>query len=194
MKNLYWGIALVAFGGILLLDNLGYANFDDIVGTFWPVALILFGLNIVMKHRAAPAMAPAPAGSASAADLFHASNVFGDVVAASSSESFKGGSVSTLMGDARIDLSGVKVAAGRHELRIHSVFGSSTILLPKGAPYAVEATTTFGSMTVLGETKGGFATRSRVESPSFAGAEGTLTVYISHVFGATRVEEVSPIS
>jgi len=194
MKNLYWGIALVVFGGVMLLDNLGYADFGDIVSTFWPVALILVGLNVVLKQRSAPAMSGAsgPGGTtAPAADLFHASNVFGDVSASSSSQEFKGGSVSTLMGDARIDLSGIQVALGRHELRIHSVFGSSTVLVPNGAPIAVEASTTFGSMTIFGWTKSGVSARNRVESPSFSGAAGTLTIHISHLFGATRVEEVT---
>ena len=195
MKNLFWGFVLVLFGGVLLLDNLGYADFGEIMGDYWPLLLILWGISVLRKSRSASPAQPAadaPPGTGEAAEIVQVSDILGDVSVRSTSLEFKGGSVSTFLGDARIDLTRARTAAGTHELRIHSVFGSSTIILPKQAPYAISARTTFGSLTLQGEHKSGFSTRVRTESPSFASSESRLTIIITHLFGASRVEEASP--
>lgn len=197
MRNLYWGIALVVFGSLLLLDNMGYADMGDILSDYWPLLLIAVGANILMRRRAeererAGGAGAGPAGAGGEAELVHASNILGDVVVRSASQTFKGGSVSTLLGDARVDLTGARIADGAHELRVHGLLGSSTIILPRGTPYAITASTTFGTLTLPAEHKGGFASRVSMQSPSFATSPGRITISVSHIFGDTRVEESPP--
>jgi predicted membrane protein len=190
MRNLYGGIALVTIGGLLLLDNLGYADMGDLISDYWPLLLIAFGASILARHNAED-RARSYAG-AQAADLVHASNLFGDVNVRSCSQEFKGGSVSTFLGDARVDLSAVRMAEGPHELRIHTVFGSSTVLVPAGTAYSVTANATFGTLSLPGVQKGGFASRAHVASPSFGTTHGRITIMVDHVVGDVRVEEVAP--
>jgi predicted membrane protein len=198
MRNLYWGIALVVFGTLLLLDNMGYADIGELLSDYWPLLLILLGANILMRRnadeRAAATAAGADAPPAPTAEWIHASNLLGDVAVRSASQAFKGGSVSTLLGDSRVDLSGVRIADGPHELRVHGLMGTSTIILPQGTPYSVFASTTFGTITLPGSQKGGFGSRLHMISPSFGAAQGRLTIHVSHLFGDARVEESSSVA
>ncbi len=49
-ESIFWGIALVLLGGLLLLDNLGYlpANIN-VWSIFWPLVLIVLGIRGVMQ-------------------------------------------------------------------------------------------------------------------------------------------------
>jgi predicted membrane protein len=62
MRNLTWGFILIIIGVLILLDNLGVADFGDMVRDFWPVLLILWGVSVLIKRRrtAATATMPAP--------------------------------------------------------------------------------------------------------------------------------------
>ncbi len=195
MRNLVWGALLLLLGVLLLLDNLGIADVGQILHDFWPLLLIIWGVSIIVRRRA-PAVAkvaaggvPAPeAGMPSAGDHLHQSSVVGDIRLHIVSQNFKGGSVSTLFGDAFLDLSGAAFAEGTHELRIHSVFGNTRILLPPGAPVLVAGHLFMGNLTAFGQRRGGVASDLRLESPSYAGSSGRLTITLSKTFGNAHVE------
>ncbi len=51
-RNLF-GIFVVLIGVLFLLDTLGYSDFGDIIGTYWPMVLIIFGvINLFDKSSA----------------------------------------------------------------------------------------------------------------------------------------------
>jgi hypothetical protein len=41
--KLFWGMVLIALGGLILLRNFGYLEYDII--RFWPVLLIIWGIK-----------------------------------------------------------------------------------------------------------------------------------------------------
>jgi uncharacterized integral membrane protein len=45
----FWGIVFVLFGLLFLARNLGYIDLHYTVRTYWPVIVILIGLNIVVR-------------------------------------------------------------------------------------------------------------------------------------------------
>ncbi len=49
LSRTYWGIILVAIGGLFLARNLGYIDFVFTMRRYWPVILIIFGLFVVIK-------------------------------------------------------------------------------------------------------------------------------------------------
>ena len=61
MRNLYWGFILIIIGILLLLDNLGVADFGDMIHDYWPVILVVWGLGILLRRRSV-STAPSPAG------------------------------------------------------------------------------------------------------------------------------------
>ncbi len=192
MRNLVWGLLLVTLGALLLLDNLGYVDFAQIFHDYWPVILILWGLSLVGRHREKRTPSP-PAPQAAASppavegDLVHQSNVFGDIVTSIRSKNFKGGSMSTVFGDCTVDLTEAVIADGDHELRIHGVFGDSTITLPAGAAAAVNASAVFGELSIFGQQKSGVSTTMNIAMPTYASAPNRLKITVSRIFGSIRV-------
>ncbi len=47
--KIFWGAVFVLVGGLFLARNLGYIDFHHTIRTYWPVFLILIGLNIVIS-------------------------------------------------------------------------------------------------------------------------------------------------
>ena len=201
MKNFYWGLALVAFGTLLLLDNLGIADMHMVLHNFWPLILIFIGL-VVLRRRGkmpmSPSSGPHPSGSPNPpfpgnpvpppqapidADYIQQSNVFGDTELFVKSQTFRGGSVSTVFGDTHIDLTNVTIAEGEYNLRIQSVFGDTRVLLPPIAAVAVTASSTFGSAQVLGQRKEGISSFVAGNTPEYTTSPNRLKINITKVFG-----------
>jgi predicted membrane protein len=49
--RIFWGLILIAFGVGFLLDQLGYLDFGDVLGTYWPVIFIIIGLSILINNN-----------------------------------------------------------------------------------------------------------------------------------------------
>lgn len=195
MRNLFWGLILVIFGVLILLNNLGIADFEDVIRDYWPVLLILWGMLILTRKRrerhppaaAEPVVQPDVGSQSVEGELIHDSNVFGDVWLNITSRNFKGGSVSTIFGDCSVNLSQAAFAEGEHILRIHSVFGDSSIILPKDAAVSISASSTFGSLTVYDQHKSGFSSDIQSTPPSYESSSRRLKLAITKVFGDVRV-------
>jgi predicted membrane protein len=207
MRNLFWGFILVLFGIFLLLDNMGIADFGELIHDYWPVILILWGISILTRRKRhsrcqepplplyqqqPPAQdqaytAPPPTGNNFSftmdSDIIHQSEVFGDTQITANSQNFMGGSVSTVFGDCNIDLSKIKIAEGEHTLRVHTVFGDSRIILPPNSSFSISANSTFGDMYVKDQQKGGFSSYIYLTSQGYESATNKLKIVISKVFG-----------
>lgn len=58
LSRTLWGIAIVALGVGFLLDTLGLASFGSLMGTYWPILIILAGVLLYInnpRHYATPA-------------------------------------------------------------------------------------------------------------------------------------------
>jgi len=65
MRNLYWGFILIVIGIMLLLDNLGVADFEDIIRDYWPLLLVFWGLGLLLRRRSGPHSQPSAGSSQS---------------------------------------------------------------------------------------------------------------------------------
>lgn len=197
MRNLFWGALLILLGVGILLDNLGALDFEQTFRDYWPLLLILWGISVILKRRRSPspsstqpptgASAAGSASSVATSDLLHQSNVFGDIVTKVTSQAFRGGAVSTVFGNCDLDISDTAFASGDHELRVHGVFGDSTITLPQNAAVSVSAHSLFGDVSILGEHKHGVSTEMTTRTPGFETQTNRLTLSITKVFGDIRV-------
>jgi hypothetical protein len=48
-NKVFGGVMFVLFGCLFLARNFGYINLHDTIRTYWPVVLVLIGINIVWK-------------------------------------------------------------------------------------------------------------------------------------------------
>ena len=96
-------LILITLGILFLLENFGLANVGDLIGTFWPLVLIIIGLSVLLRRHQAPPMVNMPAGQsyppAGGAQTFDTSmlnnsSVFGDIDMKIVVPGFRGGIVS----------------------------------------------------------------------------------------------------
>lgn len=187
MKNLFWGILLILFGILFLLDNLGFADFGDVIKTFWPLIFILWGINILFRKKADTVITVDTEVHTIDNDLLHRSNVFGDVSMGITSTNFKGGSISNVFGDCEIDMTKSILADGEHLLKVHSIFGDTIIFLPKDSGISVTASVLIGDLKVLGQSAEGFSKDIHVTTPDYQTAQKKLSLSITHVFGSVKI-------
>lgn len=187
MRYSFGGIILVTIGVLMLLDNLDYLDFGYVVSTYWPLMLVLWGFLILRRRNQNKSeeqvFAQRDTQQSVANELIHESNVFGDVFLNISSRNFKGGSISTTFGDSDVDLSTSIIAAGDHILRVQGVFGNCRIILPKDAPVAVSASTTFGKLNILGQMKDGISSGIDTATSTYRERSSGLKIIASTVFG-----------
>lgn len=51
MKRSWIGIVLIILGSLLLVDSLGVMQFGDVIRKYWPIVLILIGLNMLFRKQ-----------------------------------------------------------------------------------------------------------------------------------------------
>ncbi len=195
----WFGLLLILAGALFLLDTLRVIDLRIAFDRYWPLLLVLWGLWVIMRPRreGGPATIPTKGSSqvfgdidaGTAVDILEHSNVFGDARIKVTSQNFRGGTLSTVFGDAVVDLTDALLADGEQVLSLNGVFGSCTIRLPKGTPYALSAHTLFGSLHAPFESREGISAALTYESKEFPAAQKKLRLRLSQVFGDIRVED-----
>ncbi len=193
-RRIWWGIGLIVAGLFFLAGSAGILDPETVTRVFWPALLILCGILLLVRRRTPGGQErmihDKPSGDPfHASDQINSSTVFGDSDFSLSSTAFRGGFISKIFGNARVNLSTCKPAEGEQELRISSVFGDAEVLLPRNEACAVHASTLFGSLAVQGQQRDGFSSTLTYESPGFAVASRKLRIHVSQVFGNIRVRE-----
>jgi predicted membrane protein len=201
MRNSFsfiFGGALVFFGAIFLLDNLGYLDSDWILNNFWPIVLILGGIALIGKwprrrdnhyadgHTDAPPSS-GTAFSATSGDHISESEVFGSIHRQLTSKNFAGGLCSVVFGEIKLDLTQVELLPGEQVLRFNSVFGTIRAELPADLEYSAKINLVAGGLNVKGDRRGGLFQNVAVRSGGFATAEKRLTIIASSVFGDIKI-------
>ena len=84
-NNLFWGLILILFGLLFMLDNFNMMDFGDFISTFWPVILIIIGVKIILdKKRSEPVdnfdnVSDSTPENHKSSSTLSESNVFGDI-------------------------------------------------------------------------------------------------------------------
>jgi hypothetical protein len=195
-RGRWLGFALIIIGLIFLLDSTGTLDFGDVIRTYWPLLLVLWGLGVLTRPSrwrrhlfpAAAGVQPA-AGTAGmdASESLSSSNILGDVDVRVTSPAFRGGSARTVFGDITVDCRQGGLADGEHRLTVSGVFGTSRVLLPAGVAVDVTANTLAGDATVLDQKRSGIGASLRYTAPGYEGAAKRLRVSVSQVFGDVDV-------
>nr|WP_295077694.1 DUF5668 domain-containing protein [uncultured Roseateles sp.] len=122
------GFALIAVGGLLTLRHLGVFNFRW--RDFWPLILIGAGVLVMFRGRLGGG---APAGGDTieqhAENRIQLSTFLSGNQSKIGSQSFTGGEIKVVMGEAQLDLRQASIE-GTAELKIQVVMGSVKLFLP----------------------------------------------------------------
>ena len=193
-SEFYGGLVLLILGILFLLDNLAVLDFGHFIFTFWPLALILIGIHLIMKVRKSKPSDPefdnkhVNHNAVATTDRLSESHLFGDLKLKISSEKFSGGSVSNVFGDIEIDMSKCLLVSGRSNLAINGVFGDITVNLPTGVKFTADCSVVAGDITVEENHREGLFPRIAYKNQDFPDTEIQLTIHVSLVFGSIRIK------
>jgi len=138
------GLFLVLLGVLFLLAELGTICWEN-VWRWWPAVLILLGLSIVFKRAPVPLPGSARA-AASLEDTVRISNILAGTDRRVTSQEFKGGDVSNILGGSEIDLLEAKLAPGDWLLSVSTVLGGVEIRVPRDWRIEVHPTNMLGGV------------------------------------------------
>jgi hypothetical protein len=138
------GGVLMAVGGLLLADNLGYIEFSW--NQMWPLLLIGLGLMLLFEragwlwtgHRSWNAT------TASSANVLFESAVFGGGKRRIVVSDFRGGKVDAVFGGFEIDLRNCDIAGDSAVLELNAVFGGVELRIPENWSVVCKGAGVFG--------------------------------------------------
>jgi hypothetical protein len=167
-------------GALWLLDNLHILIFDfDLGNLIWPLLVIGFGVTLLLKaldrRKYLDGVAPGvPAGTG----LAGAWAVFSSVKRRIDDQDFKGGDVSAVFGEVKIDLRKAAIASGQAVIDVNALFAGVDIRVPETWVVVLKGAGVFGAFedkTIPPRTDPG------VKPPQ-------LVITGTAVFGATKVD------
>jgi Cell wall-active antibiotics response 4TMS YvqF/Domain of unknown function (DUF5668) len=183
------GLALIGLGVVFLLDRAGTVDAGDLIGDWWPVAIIVLGL-VQLAERPPSIVGPAIVMGAGAIlllfttdvledsawnfvwpavliaigvvilvrrggdrlplgtgeDVVRASGIFGGPEVSSSSERFRGASLTAILGGVELDLRQARPAPEGATVSATAAFGGVEILVPRGWRVTTGGTPIFGGI------------------------------------------------
>jgi hypothetical protein len=139
------GLFLILLGVVFLLAELDRICWGD-VWRYWPAVLILLGLSIVFKRNPVPIPGSGRSGTPSAESSLHVSNILAGTDRRVTSQEFKGGDVSNVLGGTEIDLLEAKLAPGDWLLTVSTVLGGVEIHVPRDWNIEVQPTSMLGGV------------------------------------------------
>lgn len=200
--NAIWGLILITIGVLFLLDNYGYVDTWQVMSTYWPVILILFGVKLLFQRsRTKSASAADTADGARLEqsvgtgrvnepyimDAIYESNLFGDLELAVQSNDFRGGAVNTIFGDIRLDLTRIALHDGEQTLRLNGVFGDIKVDTPSNIPIRVSGNTLAGDVAIRDYAKSGFGQTITYQSQNYETGEKKLYITVFQIFGDVKI-------
>ena len=192
-NNLFWGLILILFGLLFMLDNFNMMDFGDFISTFWPVILIIIGVKIILdKKRSEPVddfenVSDSTRENRKSSSTLSESNVFGDIKIISDSKNFTGGSISNVFGDVRVDISKILLDTNEVKLYVTGVFGDITVILPDKISYRVKASAVAGDLNVFGNKREGIVPSLDHSEENYNNATSKLFLSTTIVFGSVKI-------
>jgi len=149
-KNSLFGYILLGVGIIGVLKHSFFFNID--FEDFWPLILFALGLWLILSRRerqinhvnfTIPNNEKTAADS-SVFDTIDEVCVFNNVHKTINSANFKGGTITSIFGSVKLDLTSAKLAPGENNLEINNIFGAIKIRVPQDWRVLVNVSSIFG--------------------------------------------------
>ena len=156
------GIIIIAVGAAFLLPGIIH-NFFRSYHLVWPVLIITGGVILIFSSNRLPEKLFSRTEKTISGDRIDITTIFSGSERRLMSESFAGGSVTTVFGGSEIDLSQCDLAPGISILDISTVFGGTEITIPAGWNVYLDVTPVLGGFTDSRklEARGGGSDASR---------------------------------
>jgi predicted membrane protein len=122
LSGLFW----IAIGGLLLAYNQGWIHFN-VLNVFWPLVLILLGIRIVGRALGNPRFGR---GAVELTNRTHAFALLSGVTRRLSTQDFRGGDATAIMGGCEIDLRQCDITQGTAVFDVFALMGGIELYVP----------------------------------------------------------------
>lgn len=168
------GLLFIVFGAFFLLWKLDILQYD-VWHYFWPAALIIIGLGIILRpilrpksHEAIPPIQSSDIDAAA---------VFSGVKRRIDSRNFRGGEVTAVFGEASLDMTDAGLEGGKATVEATAIFGGINIIVPRDWRVIADGTPILGGFEV------------KHKNPPEAEAKATLYIRGTAIFGSVTVKD-----
>jgi predicted membrane protein len=163
-------LLLIIFGGVAQLAALDIISWSDI-WKFWPLALVVIGLSIVLDRARGRDGAPTDASnSVKQFAMFSATST------RNTAQEFSGGEITALFGGVELDITEAQVANRPAVLHVFAMFGGAEITVSPDMLVSAHVTPIFG----------GFEDKRR-QRKALPGESAELIVKGTALFGAIEI-------
>jgi len=143
-RNRSTGIILLVIGGAFYLRDFLHYNFS-FWQVFWPTMLILAGLLILFRHHLDRGWNKN--STLTGEDVIDEMAVFGGGDRVVTSQSFKGGKVTTIFGGLNYNMLKAKLAPGESSIDVFSLFGGMNLVVPEEWTVKIRVMSIFGGFS-----------------------------------------------
>jgi predicted membrane protein len=171
------GVILLVIGSILSIERM-FPDIEFNHGVIIPILIILLGIYIISKHRISGGRSENFKESHIKKDTIDDVAVFGGGTKIFSTDSFKGGSITSIFGGSEIDLTGCRLAEGENVIDVLFIFGGSEIYVPNDWHVISNMTPIFG----------GFSNKIRRDPNMAVDTTRTLIIKGLAIFGGGEVK------
>jgi predicted membrane protein len=191
----FWGIALIVLGAIIVVANRHLSGFSSFFSTAWPVLLVGVGAVIIATGRQSwfgalrrwtEHVAGGVRDMQDGTHLEHHSLV-GNVDLTVTDPVRGGGTVSSVIGDVKLDLTRGAGPDASGTLVASTVVGDILVLLPERNEATIAASSLLGTVHVDGQKQSGFACSLVTRGPEVSHGSRPLQVKASTLIGEVRV-------
>ena len=156
----FGSLGCIGFGAYFLLDNLNILPFELGWKLILPIALLLFGISMLIKAFRRPRSRTVKLGNndesitascSTDGETFSCDNSFCSKNYHIDLPRLTSGSINVAFGDITVDLSGIEQIAESCTIEVDTSFGESTVLVPKKYHAALARNAAFGSISIHGE-------------------------------------------
>lgn len=128
-RGRFGGLILTLIGVVILGENLRLFNVE--IGDIVPLLLVLIGSRIVWHSWSSRTAAPAGPNSSDLTSTFSAHSILGGASRTNSSQDFRGGGLTAILGAQQVDLRGARISQGPAVLDIFTIWGGIEIRVPE---------------------------------------------------------------
>ena len=142
-----WGVLLMFFGGMLLLNQLGIRHFSW--GEFWPLVLIAVGAMAMWSAFQARKLTEGlpRTDQSDPRTTLNESALFGGIQKRLNGKEFRGGQLHAMFGGIEIDMRDADIAGDEAVLYANSIFGGIELRVPETWFVAARGQGVFGGYT-----------------------------------------------
>lgn len=139
------GIILVVVGLVFLLPEFLDISVGEIVRQFWPLALVIIGVVLLFRRSQEKKTINFPSEAENSVDYTDETSILGGSDRLITSDQFRGGKITTILGSNEINFVNARLADGQHELDIFTLFGSTELTVPSDWNVKISVTSILGS-------------------------------------------------